>query len=398
MKKFVTLLISFAIVLSLAANAAATDSSFDATSDSPAEITNAEIARYALNYMRESQQDHSLEISNFIPLYDLEDNETGYYLTFSKNGVDAGYILLSLLTIGSPVVEFSFEGNGPLNVSSSPSQATTTTMTASAEKYIYVGPDSLFIPMNDGTYYSVYDRVCMDDSVVNEILNETQIHLSNIGDAAILGVGDNIYDGIIDWSEANIDTSTVYKIKNFGAGTDYWLMSQLGSGGVCAPTAATNILWYWGFQRGCSSITNHSAVAGKTSNLLKARAIFQIMYNAMGTTPDTGTSRSRLMDGFSGFFGVSAQDGGVWNYKLIPFGSSYWSYTTALYDDCPILLSVWTSFTGVLDGKHSMFCLGHARSTNRDNYLFVMDGWNTYGRFVKHDYYPNIVGYKIWVR
>lgn len=175
-------------------------------------------------------------------------------------------------------------------------------------------------------------------------------------------------------------------------------MKQFGSGGVCSPTAATNILWYWGFQRGCSSITNHSPVVGKSTNLLKARAIFQIMYNGMGTSATDGTSRSKFMDGFSAFFGVNAQDGGVWNYKYIPFASSYWSYTAALNDDCPIMLSVWTSFTGALDGKHSMFCLGHAKSTDNDNYLFVMDGWNTYGRFVKFDYYPNIAGYKIWVR
>lgn len=74
----------------------AANPSFKETSASTLEMTQADIAQYALNYMQESQQDHSLEISEFIPLYDLEDNETGYYLTFSKDGAAAGYILLSL--------------------------------------------------------------------------------------------------------------------------------------------------------------------------------------------------------------------------------------------------------------------------------------------------------------
>lgn len=75
------------------------------------------------------------------------------------------------------------------------------------------------MPMNNGTYYSVYDRVCMDSSAVHEILNETQACLNNVGGATTLGVGGSIYDGIIDWSEANINTSTVYKIRDFGVGT-----------------------------------------------------------------------------------------------------------------------------------------------------------------------------------
>lgn len=117
MKKFVTLLVSFAIVPSLSVNTLAVNPSFEETSDSTLEMTQADVARYALSYMQESQQDHSLEISEFIPLYDLENNETGYYLTFSKDGAAAGYILLSLFTTGSPVVEFSFEGSGPLSTS-----------------------------------------------------------------------------------------------------------------------------------------------------------------------------------------------------------------------------------------------------------------------------------------
>lgn len=40
---------------------------------------------------------------------------------------------------------------------------------------------------------------------------------------------------------------------------------------------------------------------------------------------------------------------------------------------------------------------GYAKSTTGTQYLFVMDGWNTYGRFVKFNYYPYFFGYKIWV-
>jgi len=59
--------------------------------------------------------------------------------------------------------------------------------------------------------------------------------------------------GIYDWTAANIDTSSVYKIKDFGAGTDYRLMFSFASGNVCSPTAGANIMWYWHKQIGLES-------------------------------------------------------------------------------------------------------------------------------------------------
>ena len=40
---------------------------------------------------------------------------------------------------------------------------------------------------------------------------------------------------------------------------------------------------------------------------------------------------------------------------------------------------------------------GYAQSTTGTQYLYVMDSWRTYGRFVKFNYYPYFFGYKIWV-
>lgn len=154
-----------------------------------------------------------MEISEFIPLYDLEDNETGYYLTFSKDGAAAGYILLSLLTTGSPVVEFSFDGSGPLDTHTNVSQGATASEAAPSGKFIYVGPDSLFMPMNNGTYYSVYDRDCVDNYTVQEILDETQARLDDSGDATTMGIGGDVYDGIIDWSEQILTLPPYIKLE-----------------------------------------------------------------------------------------------------------------------------------------------------------------------------------------
>ena len=68
----------------------------------------------------------------------------------------------------------------------------------------------------------------------------------------------SIADGILDWVNSSINTNSVYKITGFGNGSDYWLMTDLAgpTESVCAPTAATNLMWYWGVQRGHTWVLN----------------------------------------------------------------------------------------------------------------------------------------------
>lgn len=348
-----------------------------------------QIMQYALDFMRDSQGNNDLAIADFIPLYGLEEELTGYYVTF-ENGVNpAGYLLISLLTSGCPVVELSFEGTGPVEVT--PMESMNLSTVHSSNHIIYTGPDQLFIPTNDDQFYSVYGQ---------ETITATQmetLHTATAGMTEAYETNDvNIYNGILDWKAANIRADSVFKISNFGAGTDYWLMTDFSNGGVCYPTAGTNILWYWGMKRGCTRITSRYEVATAPTNLAKARAIFQYLENGMGTL-SFGTLDSQVIPGFESFFGVPAENGGVWNYATISNGSNYSTYQTALNGQCPIFL-ILKGGTGLFAEGHGVYTFGYASSSGGAKYLFVMDGWNTYGRFVKFDYYPRMFGWKIWVR
>lgn len=76
------------------------------------EKTVEEIELYALNFMSKSQPGHDIQIHTMDPMYDMDDNITGYYVTFIRDGIPAGYILISFLHAGSPVVELSLDGLG----------------------------------------------------------------------------------------------------------------------------------------------------------------------------------------------------------------------------------------------------------------------------------------------
>ena len=45
-----------------------------------------------------------------------------------------------------------------------------------------------------------------------------------------------------------------------------------------------------------------------------------------------------------------------------------------------------------------MFEFGYATDTGNQGYHFVMDGYNTYGRFVKYGYWDQKFSYKICMR
>ena len=153
-------------------------------------------------------------------------------------------------------------------------------------------------------------------------------------------------------------------------------------------------MWYWGFGRGASSVT--SKVSNISGNLNKASHIFDVLYDGMGTTTIGGTWDTKVPDGYEEFFGESAGQG-TWNYATISKSSSYNVYKDALDEQCPIHLQIRMNNNPFTTNGHDLFNFGYASGTDGTQYLFVMDGWNTYGRFVKYSYYPVVKGYKIWV-
>lgn len=250
---------------------------------------------------------------------------------------------------------------------------------------IYTGADGFYLPQPNGEYYSVVER---ENTVLPE--EENSIMLAK-----------SIEGGILNWEEANLDTRTIYKIPHFGEGKDYWLMKNFSTGGVCVPTAATNVLWYWGKKCGRSSVMEgRYDVKYANTDREKATAIFKHLFTGMKTEPTTeghGTYSSDIIPGYKYFFGVSASGTGTWNYKYIPKESGIESYKAALDGQCPIQVLVFAKDNEEYKG-HAVFCFGYAESTTAVDYLFVMDGWRTGGRFVKFDYYDKVIGYKIYVR
>lgn len=154
MKRFISVCLTLIMCLSLAVPALAVEGQGTRVEDSaPSEH---DIANYALNFMSESQDNDNLAIKDFTRLY-LEDGQiSGYYVTFRDRTSCAGYVLLSLLTEGTPVVEFAFEGEGPLGdaeLQMNSLSGVNKPLNIDEEKNIlYTGPGEIYLPVGNNDY------------------------------------------------------------------------------------------------------------------------------------------------------------------------------------------------------------------------------------------------------
>ncbi len=247
------------------------------------EMINTSIAQmtdHGYSFMRDSQPEKDIAVRAVSPLFDYDDNLTGCYMTFEANGISAGYVMLSLIDGTDPIVEFSFDGNGPISAveeelykdadeffvepqcltveNDEISSASLSFSDLDNKKMLYIGSGNLAVS-NGNDYFFVENRETVSKEKVEEVLqSEEELVPYGSQDEDLIG------PGIISWSEAKISNSSVFKISNFGEGTDYRLMSSFSDGGVCAPTAAANILWYWGKKRGKRSVLDHWYVSGFT--------------------------------------------------------------------------------------------------------------------------------------
>ena len=339
-----------------------------------------DVETVALSFMRNSLKNENIEISNVTPFYDLNDNVTAYCVTIQLGNSPCGYVLISLLNIEMPIVEFAFEGTGPVNTVRSIQAARGYSSAPSTIRYF--GPGTYFIDSTSAdTISDVFTNETYSKSEVETAYTNYISSKANVLSDVVIG------DGILDWADANIDSSSIVKIPSFGSGTDYWLMTDFNDGNVCSPTCATNILWYWGNQKGYTWCIEN----GDKTGYELAQGLFTAMSLQMATVPPLGTLDIFIRDAYTNFLSFR---GSNFNTRVLS-QNVYSDFTAAIDDNCPIHTMLRNE--SLFSTGHDVMTFGYGESNTGTEYLFVMDGWNNYGRFVYFDYFPIIKGVKVWV-
>ena len=114
---------------------------------STSEKSEEEIEEYALHFMQGAQPEREIKVLGMCPLYELDEKLTGYYVLFLRDGEPSGYILISFLHVGTPVVDLAFDGLDIFD------DIQDVQMYADTEKVKYLGSDEFYVKnlSTDGT-------------------------------------------------------------------------------------------------------------------------------------------------------------------------------------------------------------------------------------------------------
>lgn len=333
----------------------------------------------ALSFMRNSLS-KPVEIAETTPFYDLNNNVTAYHISFLLNGIPSGYVLISLINLDNPIVEFSFEGSGLVSTIAK-SRIQTQANTADFNNIYFLGAGGLYTGNPTTELQNIYDGKIYPAQQLNENYLESLAAMPMPMNDVIIA------DGILNWADSSIKSSSVVKIRNFGAGTDYWLLQDFSDGNVCSPTCATNILWYWGVQRGYNWVVKN----GDRTGFDLAEGLFNAMSLQMGTIPVAGTLDSTVKHAYKSYIEFRGT-----NFTLTTLTqNNYSDFIAAVDSNHPVHTMLRN--TSLFSTGHDVMTFGYGESTKGTDYLFVMDGWYSYGRFVNFDFFPIIKGIEVSV-
>lgn len=370
MKKLLSIVLSLAMVFSLSATAFAAEPQITVEQASE---------QVALSFMQNSLNE-AIEIAETTPFYDLDNNITAYHVSFEVNETPSGYVLISLINLDNPIVEFAFEGSGLVETVTEKQSNARTSMTTSNNIY-FLGAGSLYTGDPTTELQNIYDGENYAAQQLNESYQEALAAMPMPMNDVVIA------DGILDWGDSAVDSSSVVKIPGFGAGTDYWLMNEFSSGNVCSPTCATNVLWYWGVQRGYDWVVKNGDITG--SEL--ADGLFTAMSLQMGTIPSLGTLNGWVKGAYTNFISFRGS-----NFSATSLtDNSYSDFTSAVDSGNPVHTMLRN--TSLFSTGHDVMTFGYGESTSGTDYLFVMDGWYNYGRFVNFDFFPIVKGIEVSV-
>lgn len=111
----------------------------------------------------------------------------------------------------------------------------------------------------------------------------------------------------------------------------------------------------------------------------------------MGTIPPLGTLDIFIKGAYNSFIEFRGS-----NYSLTTLTENKYSdFTDAVDSDHPVHTMLRNE--SLFSTGHDVMTFGYGESTSGTDYLFVMDGWYAYGRFVDFDFFPIVKGLEVSV-
>lgn len=326
-------------------------------------------------------------ISSGLELYGLDNNVSAYYIELAdKENQPGGYVIISANKKEYPVIEFSMEGESFIKAASSAialnREKSRGAVDVENTKIYYLGDgiytleDELYdgsvelyditdsdvnLIDSDGMYTEVTEPVETYEEIWNTYEEEyAQVQLNT---RSTRGSNPPEYSYITspsDWESGYLYSSSY----TTGQSVNYYTMKYFSNGGVCSPTAATNLCYYW--------YNKDSNRYGSLKYNGSWRSTFERLYMYMDTDPDTGSSDGKIAWGLESYL----DEVGPAFYVSQTFGTNNGLLLVEeISNDRACILGMNNS---TVYGFHSVLAIGYINyvySDGNSTYIRIADGW-----------------------
>ena len=346
-----------------------------------------DVERFALAFMRYSSENSNLQIRETTPMYDLDGNITSYCVSFQQNNLPSGYVVINLLDLTSPISEFSFWGDSPVDLIADKTLSTMATNSIGNNgRILYFGSPFYFV-QTSSTELTAYPQ----EEVVSKA-NVEEYYFETVLPKAIQPMNEvDFEDLIVEIEDEGIRRSDMVLADDdvWNHPDMAWTIDDFLSGNYCAPTAATNIVWYWIHVGGVSWLEPTSGTYKE-----KATAIFNDFRGYMLSTdiwgsPDIFTTSSYLY-----YFQDYAGEDHKWDFSIASISSPTFSKIADRIDIGDVIHTCLRN-ENLFSMGHDVMTFGYAENNSGDEYLLIFDGWVENGRCILYDSIPVVKAIRV---
>lgn len=316
-------------------------------------------------------------------LYNLDDEISAYYISLAnEDGDERGYVIVSAEEDKIPIIEYAVNGESFLDVAYEDVMKNKNARSIQSKKTYYLGNQIYAFELKedgDSSFYKILDDgvsqcsisdLTMESDEKNlkykNIWNNYKQEYNNLSKNGNVTRGSNPPDdgGFItkpsDY-ESGYNNYFAYTISN--GWQAYFIMTDFSYGGVCAPTAATNLCYYWALR----NQSQYGALCNGTW-----AGTYNSLYEYMETSDDSGTYDVDVAPAYERYF----------NERGFSCSSNFYKGTDSgllvineLNKDRPCHLMVHSHNTY---GDHSVVAIGYEYYNyggEESSYIQIVDGW-----------------------
>lgn len=324
---------------------------------------------YIVQNWIDTQFQGDAEVSRIVTLKDTSDLCIGHLVSFEKDSLPAGYIVLSHKEIDNPIIEFAYEGQSIYEYLEEQVTGYNDTFD-SPQPYSTNGEVSYSIA-EENILYTDFINYSLNVKNGDDILLIDQNNLATILDITPNpNSEDTFWDDYYTFPPEGLGAHRYGDEINFDALDDGLKMSDMAPNeGNCGPTSITDVVRLYAKYE----LNDHSALP--SLSLSSDKATYNRLVTYSGYASGAAVSMSKLISALKKHTKERGYSISVNDYLF-----DNWSdFTRDIQAKKPILL-----YTSSSKSAHSQVVVGYRVFTSGSQYLMIHSGWTTEASYVRY--------------